>query len=305
MAFFAISGHNAEAYSKRIAFLPFYDESGYRGPWQLRHEVPLMLGDMLMDDYYYVVELDSVITAMGPKQESKSILSKFFNLFSNRHNRQKILTDGEIMSIARKVNADYVVVGIIEEFTYKRSGMGEPMIGGYKSYTAEVNIEQIRVLNVLNGTVMATIRGNDKKNSRGLGLELFGKPRRLDLEFYSLDSLDFGSKRFLNSLIGFATIEALNNAQKEIRNALVKPDDGWFKEKNFKIISMESGTVTINAGTADGVKAGDLFSIYAPDSNALVGKVNITNVWSDHLSKAEIITGKDEIRPNDYILPSR
>ena len=305
LLFFAIFSENADSYGKRIVLLPFYDESGYRGPWQIHNEVPIMLGDMLMDDYYFVVDLDSVISIMGPPPKPKNIFSKFINLFANRKNKQKILNDSEILAIARNVDADYAIIGIIDKFTYKRQGGGEPMIGGYKSYTAQVKVEQIRIINVSDGKLLATVFGEEKKNSRGLGLELFGKPRRLDLEFFSLDSLDFGSKRFLNSLMGQATVEALNNAQREIKNAITQPDNEWFKEKKFKIMSIEGGVVTINAGTSDGISAGDQFNVYASESNTLVGKINVTNLWADHASKAEILSGRDEIRPNDYILPFR
>ena len=305
LLFCAIFSENAESYGKRIVLLPFYDESGYRGPWQLHNEVPVMLGDMLMDEYYYVVDLDSVLSIMGPPPKTKNIFVKIINLFGNRKNKQKVLKDSEILSVARNADADYAIIGIIDKFTYSRKGGGEPMIGGYKSYVAHVKVEQIRVINVSDGKVIATVIGEEKKISRGLGLELFGKPRRLDLEFYSLDSLDFGSKRFMNSLIGQATVEALNNAQKDIKNALTQPDNEWFKEKKFKILSIESGVVTINAGSADGISAGDQFNVYATESNTLVGKINVTNLWADHVSKCEILSGRDEIRPNDYILPIR
>ena len=294
----------AQGPGRRIVLLPFYDESGYRGPWQLRYEVPIMLGDMLMDEYYYVVPMDSVKVVIGPPPK-KSIIKKIFNTFSNKKDRQKIMTDGEILSIAHQLHADYAIIGVIDDFTYRRLGGGEPMIGGYKSYTSTVKVSQVRVFNVANGLVLATVHGEDTKNSRGLGLELFGKPRRLDLEFYSLDSLDYGSKRFLNTLIGQAAVEALNNAHKEIKTAITQPDNEWFKEKKFKVLSVETGIVTINAGSADGVNAGNQFNVYALESEAMVGKINVTIVWSDHISKAEILDGRDEIRPNDYILPSR
>ncbi|MCE5249297.1 hypothetical protein LLG96_03670 [bacterium] len=293
-----------EGQGRRIVLLPFYDESGYRGPWKLTYEVPTMLGDMLMDEYYYVVPMDTVKALMAPPAK-KGFFSRVFSIFSNSKQKQKVLTDGEIISFARQLQTDYAIIGVIDKFTYKRTGGGEPMIGGYKSYTATVAVSQVRVLNVSNGKVIATARGEDDKNSRGLGLELFGKPRRLDMEFMSLDSLDFGSKRFLNTLLGQAVVEALNNAQKDIKNAITQPDNAWFKEKKFKILSIENGVVTINAGSADGVNSGDQFNVYASESETMVGKINLTSVWSDHISRAEILDGKDAIRLNDYILPSR
>jgi len=304
LVIFAMASTQAQLPGKRIMLLPFYDESGYKGPWKLRYEVPQMLGDMLMDEYFEVVDMDSVKSIMGPPPE-KSLIKKVFSIFSNVKDPQRILTDTEIRSLAKKGDADYVITGIIEKFNYNRKGGGDPMIGGYKSYTTAVKVEQVRVINVASGTVVATVRGEDTKNSRGLGLELFGKPRKLDLEFYSLDSLDFGSKRFLNSLIGQAVIEALNNARKDIRAAISAPDSMWFKEKNFKVVSVDAGTVHINAGSSDGITAGDRFRVFTADSNTMVGKINVTTVWSDHLSVCQILEGQDEIRPGDLILPDR
>ena len=71
------------------------------------------------------------------------------------------------------------------------------------------------------------------------------------------------------------------------------------------VISVELGSVNINAGSAHGISAGDRFRVYTSDSNVLVGKINVTEVWADHISKAEILEGKDSIRPDDIILPER
>ena len=65
---------------KSIVVLPFYDDSGYRGPWQLHNEVPEMLGDMLLDDYFNVISMDSVLAAL-PKSPKKGAISKFIDIF--------------------------------------------------------------------------------------------------------------------------------------------------------------------------------------------------------------------------------
>ena len=49
---------------KSIVILPFYDDSGYRGPWKLHNEIPEMLGDMLIDEYFFVIPMDSVQKAL-------------------------------------------------------------------------------------------------------------------------------------------------------------------------------------------------------------------------------------------------
>lgn len=303
LVLFAVIQPGAVGSGKRIVLMPFYDESGYHGPWKLRYEIPIMLGDMLEDDYYRIVPMDSVVACME-KPKRPSAFSKFIRIFMNKKNRQKLMTDGEILDIARKLDSDIVVTGILEDFTYSRLGGGEPMIGGYKSYKAKVKVEQVRILNVANGQQLGrSIKGESDKTDRGLGLELFGKERKRDLEFYGLDSLDFGSKRFLASLMGQVTVEALNKVQKEIRAVISLPDTNWYSYKKFRVLLIEQSIVTINAGSGDGIKAGDRFRVYTFDSGVPVGKISVTTVWGDHISKAEIIEGKDEIRQNDVIMP--
>ena len=289
---------------KRVVVLPFYDDSGYRGPWKLYYEVPEMLGDMIMDDYFYIVPMDSVIEAMAVKKK-KSAVTKFFNLFRNVKAEQKLLSDLEVLTVGRKFDADYAIFGLIDQFKFKRQGAGDVIVGGYKSYVANVELSGVRVLRVADGTPMGTVRGESEKTERGLGLEIMGKPRKRDLEFYSLDSLDFRSKRFLNTLMGQATVEALNKVQKEVRAIITLPDTAWYAEKKFKVVSSTEGVISINAGSADGVKAGDKFRVFASESGILVGKINVTTVWADHLSKCEVLEGRDAIRDGDIIMPER
>lgn len=304
MVLFAAVEPFTQVLGKRVVFLPFYDESGYRGPWELRYEIPEMLGDMLggADDYFYIIPMDTVKNAMI-KPEVESAVKKFFGLFRNKKNPQKILTDSEVLSVVRRLGGDIAITGIVAAFNMRRFGGGEPMIGGYKSYTTKVEIEQVRILRVSDGRPLGTVRGAETKNTRGLGLELFGKPRQMDLEFLAVDSLDFGSKRYLGTMWGQTTIEALNKVNKEIRTIIAKPDSNWFIMKKFKVISIDAGNVIINAGSGDGITPGDRFIVFASESGVRVGKINIMTVWSEHVSRAEILEGRDEIRPDDTIMP--
>jgi hypothetical protein len=303
MTIFTVMQPQAAGTGKTVMFMPFYDESGYRGPWMLRYEIPIMIGDMLGDAYYSIVPMDSVRAHME-KPRKKSLLFQFLSIFMNKKERQRVLSDSEVLTIARQVGADIAITGIIDDFTYKRIGGGEPLIGGYKYYNAKVTLDQVKILNVTTGRQMGKlIHGEDSKTEKGLGLELFGKERRRDMEFYSLDSLDFGSKRFLATLMGQATVEALNKINREIRAVITLPDTNWYSYKKFRVILIEGSVVTINAGSIDGVKPGDRFRVYTSDSGIPVGKINVTTVWSDRISKAEILEGRDEIRMNDVIMP--
>jgi hypothetical protein len=303
LLFFGVSAPGGIG-GKVIVFMPFYDESGYRGPWELSYEIPQMIGDMISgaEEYFTVVPMDTVKTILD-KPEKKSAVSNFFSLFSNKKSRQKVMTDAEVLSIARHIGADFAITGVIEDFNFKRTGAGDPMVGGYKSYNSKVSVDQVRILRVADGRPLGTVKGEENKTSRGLGLELLGKPRQMDLEFYSLDSLDFGSKRYLSTLLGQTTVEALNKVHKEIRAIITKPDTTWFVAKKFKVLSIERGEVIINAGFADGISPGDRFNVFAAESGVRVGKINVINVWSDHAAKAEVLEGKEDIRPEDFIMP--
>ena len=302
MVLIAVSAGTVSAAGKTIAVLPFYDDSGYRGPWELYREVPEMLGDMLYDEYFAVVAMDSVI-ANSPKEKVPGPFMKFLNLFRNEHHKAKILTDSEAVTIGRRLNADYVVTGIIEDFSYRRRGGGGVMVGGYKSYTSKVALSNVRVIRVADSTPVGTLKGESEQNDRGWGLELMGKPRERDLEFVGLDELDFGSKDFLGSLMGITTVEALNQVHKEIRAIVTPPDGDYYAVKKFKIISVDNGIVNIDAGSADGIKPGDQFRVFTEDTGMLVGRINIMQLWADHISKAEIVDGRDAIRTGDIILP--
>jgi len=301
---FAATDTNSQLIKKRVVFIPFYDESGYIGPWDISVEMPEMLGDMLggADDYFEVIPMNEVVESM-PKLPEKSAIGKFFKLFSNEHRVQVTLTDSQILDVARKVNADLVITGLITDFNMKRTGGGEPMVGGYKRYTTQVGLDQVRVLRMSDGRPLGTVRGEEKKTSQGLGLELFGKPRQMDLEFTSMDSLDFGSKRFISTMWGQTTIEALNKVNKELRTVVARPDSGWFASKKFKILSIDGGNPIINAGSDDSVNPGDVFTVYASESEVRVGKIRVLTVWSAHVARCEVLDGKDTIRPDDFIMP--
>ena len=263
-----------------------------------------MLGDMLggTDDYFKVVPMDSV-RAQLPKPPPKNLLKKFFGLFLNKKKTLRVMTDSEVLAIARRLDGDIVITGLIDNFNMRRFKGVEPMVGGYGSYKTEVSIDQVRILRTSDGRPMGTVRGKETKTSRGLGLELFGKPRQMDLEFLSMDSLDFGSKRFIGSMWGQTTIEALNKVHKEIRAVIARPDSSWYLSKKFKVISIDAGNAIINAGSADGINAGDRFSVFASESDVRVGQISVITVWSDHVARCEILQGQDEIRPDDYLLP--
>ena len=79
----------------------------------------------------------------------------------------------------------------------------------------------------------------------------------------------------------------------------------WEKNRRveFKVLSIDGNNPIINAGTDDSVTSGDLFTVYASESDVRVGKLRVLTVWAAHLSQCEFLDGKDTVRPDDYIMP--
>ena len=94
LAVSAVHVPEAAITGKTVIFVPFYDESGYRGPWNLRMEVPQMLGDMLggADDYFTVIPVDSVATKL-PAPPLPNLLQRVVILVDSLKEKQDQVTE--------------------------------------------------------------------------------------------------------------------------------------------------------------------------------------------------------------------
>ena len=81
---------------------------------------------------------------------------------------------------------------------------------GAKSYTGVAWLH-IQALRVANESRVGTAESDQDLINRGVGLDLLGKPREKDVEFISLRGMVFGSEEFRSTMIGQATMAAVED----------------------------------------------------------------------------------------------
>ena len=106
----------SEGLKQRLLFMPFRDKSKYKGEWDIYSAMPRGLADSLRGSAFFsTVSIDSALVRLKKKE------------------LQGKLDVERALAIGREVEADYVVLGQIDEMSMKRFRATVP-IGGYRSY---------------------------------------------------------------------------------------------------------------------------------------------------------------------------
>lgn len=296
----------AERGTTTIGLFPFKDDSGFRGKWDLDMEVPTLLGRLLTEDpSYSVVFPDSVRRVM--KVTERGVQRGLFR-FPIRLSRSSVHMDDpeELARIGKAVGADVVIVGSIVDFNATRFQAGDPMIGGYKSYSAEVVLREVHVVRVARAEEIGLLDAEEKLVDRDLGLDLLGRPRQRDIEFARLDQLSFGSEEFRRTVVGEATFKALETLKEKIRGLLAAPVTVDPEGRLIEILAVQDDVVFMAAGSEDGVKAGHRLAVYAGSDGGQtegerVGLIEVIAVEGAHLSKGRVIEGGGRVRSDDVV----
>ncbi|HID10654.1 MAG TPA: hypothetical protein EYP17_05060 [Candidatus Latescibacteria bacterium] len=270
--------------AQHIAILPFEDRTSFEGPWDIRVEVPRLLGERLGENpNYWVVPMDTVMAVL--------------------HRRAAKYPKDTLVAIGKALDVDYLIVGTIEEFSLSRFMVGARMLGGYWSYSSTVELKG-QLLRVVDGKAMGDLRGEGNITDRDLGLSLLGRRPAKDLQFYGIGDLKFGSKEFLRTVLGKALEEALAELKAGVEKVLVPPER---TSRRALVVLVEGQTVYLNLGYEDGVEPGDRFGVYEegevlqdPETGEVlgradprkVGEVQVVEVKAPHLSKARLVRGR-------------
>lgn len=286
--------------SQKIAFLPFKNATKYRGSWDLERNIPREIGKVLSKNPFYpLVPVDSVESVAGRKWKPNT---KALSLLGDRS------------------GADIIITGKIKTFSLSRTFAGPPLVGGYTSYTAEVELEAT-LWRAIDGKKLSDIAGTGRIVSRNLGFSPLAKSLSNDINFIDLSRLTFGSEQFKGTVIGQALDKAITQFKEQFEE-IVSPSEittRFSPEFLPKIISIEGDTVVwVNVGTEDGVELGDKFQIYSPGKELkdpdtgialgktdekLIGTIQIVTLKAEHLSKARIITKFNDIAKDSSIRP--
>ena len=277
----------------RIAVLPFEDRTDFNGPWDIRVEVPRILGERIGErGGYSVVPMDTVVALL--------------------ERRAAKYPKDTLTAIGRELDVDYLIVGSIERFSLSRFMIGARMLGGYWSYSSDVELKG-KLIRAVDGKAMGELRGRGKVTDRDLGLSLLGRRPEKDRQFYGIGELKFGSEEFRGTILGKALEEAIAGFVTELGKVLPTPEH---LRRKALVVLVEDGVVYLNLGYEDGVRPGDRFWVYEegeiirdPVTGEVlgradpkkVGEVQVTEVKAPHLSKARLIRGRaekgDELRP--------
>ena len=142
---------------------------------------------------------------------------------------------------------------------------------------------------------------------------MFGKPRDQDIEFANLHTVTFGSDEFRQTLIGRATLGAMNDAQEELV-ALLQPENIELDPDTALILSWEKRTsnsdqdvVYISVGSQNGLRVGFRLIVIAKSSrNEIsagdpIGVLQVSEIVGANLARARILDGIDAITTGDNV----
>ena len=102
--------------------VPFADESGFReGVWNVEYELANMLS----------IELEAI-----PEWRVVPFLA-----VAELTLEYGAETETKALQIARQLGADVVLLGLLQDYDMRRFSVGDPLLGGYKSYTAVAQMQ--------------------------------------------------------------------------------------------------------------------------------------------------------------------
>ena len=262
-----------------VLIVPFEDHSYFRGSWDISRGIPQVLGELLQQDRNIVVLplVDSLLTA------GEDITA---------------LSETQALRIGDNAGADLVVNGDIRNFSIKRFNAGNPFLGGYTSYTALVEVE-IQLLQPLSMSQVGAAAGKAEITDRDLGLTLLGKPTRKEAALLELNEVPFGVERFRQTIIGKATLDALQQLTKEIAAKTSPPHT--LQQREPKILSLKGTEGFVNLGLADKIEVGHKFVVYSRREMKRIGVVQIVEVLAQHLSRILVLEGQEHIQVEDAL----
>ena len=271
-----------------IAVMPFADESGFReGVWNVEYE----LGNMLSSELgaingWQVVPFDAVA----------ELAIEFGDL-----------SEVQALEIGRKLEADLVLMGLLQDYDMRRLSVGDPLVGGYKSYTALAQME-VRLLHS-DGDEIGIAETLRELTDRDLGLDLLGKPREQDLQFSGLKEIEFGSDPFRQTLLGRVTVEAMEELVQKVVS-LSKPGNIELDDLKPEIISVYGDDIYANLGSEHGIRPRFRFVVYPStdriqleglDPRETVALVEVLEIIGVRLSSLRVLNETGTIKPGDRL----
>ena len=272
-----------------VAVLPFIDKSGFRKDiWDLGGEMAGLLSEEAAGSAkWHVVPFAAVNEVLGERRG---------------------LEMEEFAEFAEVLEADILFLGTIDDYDMKRLSVGDPMLGGYKSYAGLAKM-RVGAYRIADQRDLGMVTSEQEASDRDLGLDLLGKPRDQDVKFAELRTIEFASVDFRESLLGQATLAALQEIISGLE-ALFEPDDLKLDGHMPEVLSVYGEDVYINIGSENGLRAGYRFAVFpgfdrvdekGPESRQRLGIVEVREIIGARLSSVRILEGVGKIRAGDRL----
>lgn len=280
-----------EAYRPYIALLPFADDSGFRhDQWDMEDEIPNLLTMQMAEQppwrlVPYAVVLDALVATGNRMRDNE-----------------------EACDLGDTLKVDFVGRGVLMDYNFERLQAGDAMLGGYKSFKGTTELE-VTLVRVRDCTALGAAHERQEIIDRGLGLDLLGRPRKQDLEFVGLRTMNFGSDEFLQTAVGQATSETLSALVDRLAYT-IRPSGVKIEGEGARILSVEGDEIFINIGSKNGVHQGYRFRVLPGRARAMndaldpaspVGVIEIIDVIGGRLSRVQRISGTEDIAANDRL----
>ena len=272
-----------------VAVVPFVDESGFReGVWNVEYELANMLSaELVAVRNWKIVPFDAVAE-----------LAMEWGFASHE----------QALAIGHKLGADFVIVGLLQDYDMRRLSVGDPLVGGYKSYSAVAQM-RVEIARVDDGSAIGQAETQRDLTDRDVGLDLLGKPREQDLQFAGLKEVEFGSEEFRQTLLGQATVEAIGELVHKVA-AVFEPEGLVFEGDAPEVIAVYSEDIYANIGSEHGIRPRLRFFVYpgnerikaeglAPEES--VALVEVAEIISTRLASLRVIRTTGEIKAGDRL----
>ena len=265
----------ARADQKSLAVMKFTTTAGgggsywYNASWDLGDGMAEMLATALVETgKFKILERQQIHDVLGEQDLGDS-------------GRVDPATAAKIGKI---LGARYLVYGTVNEFEYSKAGGGGGVrIGGFRVGADEAKAHvgmDIRIVDAVTSEILFSTRSTADAKRSGFKVGYSGS--------------DFGADlgTFKTTPLGEATRNAIQDAVTKIvsqfgTEAAPEPAAAW----SGTLLVADDGTLVIKAGTGEGLKTGDVFTVYRPKTTKVGNEV--LTVGEDRIGKIRLISVGD------------
>lgn len=287
------------------ALLSFQNKSNLENKnWRLEWDIPLAFGDSLKNSgNYQVIDLALV----------EDVLAE------NQIRPYTAFTPELLSKLATALGADYLIFGQVLVFELGRTTIGDPMMAGFESYKAEMEVA-FSIFNPINGAISDSYSCRSEISQKDLGLTFVGRPSKNYVSFDELDEMKFNSPEFRATILGAGLKYLTGRFFSQVLKQIPVADSSQItlnKQDFFEalIVLRRNDEVYFNAGFAENVSAASVYAVYTRGDSIIhpvsgdmlgyadkpIGAVKVILVKDNHLSLARIIEEAEPIKVKDKV----